>query len=207
MDEGADFRNYTYVTYGRALLTQPQGVAFQIFDDKVKHLLRDEYRIPQVTMAQADSIEELAQRLDIDPQGLAGTIREYNAAVQTGVPYNPTIKDGRGTIGITPPKTNWAQTIDTPPYLGYAVTCGISFTFGGVRIDARGRGGQHQPGADSGALRRRGNGGRPVLPQLPRRVGPLRRHGLRATGRQQRRAVRYRGGAVGRRLLSWTHLP
>ncbi len=139
LDEGADFRNYTYVTYGRALLTQPQGVAFQIFDDKVKHLLRDEYRIPQVTMAEADSIEELAQRLDVDPQGLADTIRQYNAAVQAAVPFNPTIKDGRGTVGITPPKTNWAQTIDTPPYLGYAVTCGISFTFGGVRIDTRGR--------------------------------------------------------------------
>ena len=139
LDEGADFRNYTYVTYGRALLTQPQGVAFQIFDDKVKHLLRDEYHIPQVTMAQADSIEELARRLDIDPAGLAATVREYNAAVQTDVPYNPTVKDGRGTVGIAPPKTNWAQTVDTPPYLGYAVTCGISFTFGGVRIDNRGR--------------------------------------------------------------------
>lgn len=139
LDEGADFRNYTYVTYGRALLTQPQGVAFQIFDDKVKHLLRDEYHIPQVTMAQADSIEELARRLDIDPEGLAATVREYNAAVQTDVPYNPTVKDGRGTVGIAPPKTNWAQTVDTPPYLGYAVTCGISFTFGGVRIDNRGR--------------------------------------------------------------------
>ena len=139
LDEGADFRNYTYVTYGRALLTQPQGVAFQIFDDKVKHLLRDEYHIPQVTMAQANTIEELARRLDIDPDGLAETIREYNAAVQTDVPYNPTVKDGRGTTGIAPPKTNWAQTLDTPPYLGYAVTCGISFTFGGVRIDNRGR--------------------------------------------------------------------
>ncbi len=139
LDEGADFRNYTYVTYGRALLTQPQGVAFQIFDDKVKHLLRDEYHIPQVTMAQADSIEELARRLDIDPAGLAATVQEYNAAVQTDVPYNPTVKDGRGTAGIAPPKTNWAQTVDTPPYLGYAVTCGISFTFGGVRIDNRGR--------------------------------------------------------------------
>ena len=139
LDEGADFRNYTYVTYGRALLTQPQGIAFQIFDDKVKHLLRDEYHIPQVTMAQANSIEELAQRLDIDPAGLAATIAEYNAAVQTDIPYNPTVKDGRGTQGIAPPKTNWAQPIDTPPYLGYAVTCGISFTFGGVRIDTAGR--------------------------------------------------------------------
>jgi len=139
LDEGADFRNYTYVTYGRALLTQPQGLAFQIFDDKVKHLLRDEYHIPQVTMAEADTIEELAARLDIDVDGLVRTIKEYNAAVQQDVPYNPTIKDGRGTVGISPPKTNWAQPIDTPPYLAYAVTCGITFTFGGVKIDTRGQ--------------------------------------------------------------------
>ena len=139
LDEGADFRNYTYVTYGRALLTQPQGVAFQIFDEKVKHLLRDEYHIPQVTMAQADTIEELAKRLDIDPPGLVKTIEEYNAAVRTDIPYNPTVKDGRHTEGITPPKTNWAETIDSPPYVGYAVTTGISFTFGGVKINNRGQ--------------------------------------------------------------------
>ena len=139
LDEGADFRNYTYVTYGRALLTQPQGVAFQIFDDKVKDMLRDEYRIPQVTMARADTIEELATRLDIDGDGLVRTVREYNNAVRTEVPYNPSIKDGRGTVGIHPPKSNWAQPIDSPPYLGYAVTCGITFTFGGVRIDNRGQ--------------------------------------------------------------------
>ena len=139
LDEGADFRNYTYVTYGRALLTQPQGVAFQIFDDKVKDMLRDEYRIPQVTMARADTIEELATRLDIDGDGLVRTVREYNNAVRTEVPYNPSIKDGRGTVSIHPPKSNWAQPIDSPPYLGYAVTCGITFTFGGVRIDNRGQ--------------------------------------------------------------------
>jgi len=139
LDEGADFRNYTYVIYGRALLTQPQGVAFQLFDDKVKHLLRDEYHIPQVTMAQADTIEELASKLDIDPEGLVRTVNDFNSAVRTDVPYNPTIKDGRGTEGIQPPKTNWAQPLDTPPYLGYAVTCGISFTFGGVKIDNRGQ--------------------------------------------------------------------
>ncbi len=139
LDEGADFRNYTYVTYGRALLTQPQGLAFQIFDDKVKHLLRDEYRIPQVTMAEANTIEELAQRLDIDPAGLVRTVGEFNAAVRTDIPYNPTIKDGRAAEGVSPPKSNWAQPIDTPPYLGYAVTCGITFTFGGVKIDTRGQ--------------------------------------------------------------------
>ena len=139
LDEGADFRNYTYVIYGRALLTQPQGVAFQLFDDKVKHLLRDEYHIPHVTMAQADTIAELAAKLDINPDGLVRTVNEFNNAVRTDVPYNPTIKDGRGTVGIQPPKSNWAQPLDTPPYLGYAVTCGITFTFGGVKIDNRGQ--------------------------------------------------------------------
>ena len=136
VDEGADFRNYTYVTYGRDILRQPQGVAFQIFDDKVKHLLRDEYRIPQVTMATADTIEGLAERLDINRDGLVRTVREYNAAVQDKE-YNPTILDGKGTVGIEPPKSNWALPIDTPPFLGYAVTCGITFTFGGLKINNR----------------------------------------------------------------------
>ena len=139
LDEGYDFRNYTYVTYGRALLTQPQGLAFQIFDEKVKHLLRDEYWIPQATMAQADTLEELAAKLDIDPQGIADTIKEYNAAVRTDIPYNPTIKDGRCTEGLALNKTNWAETLDTPPFYGWAVTTGISFTFGGVKINTRGQ--------------------------------------------------------------------
>ena len=90
-------------------------------------------------MAKADTLEELAERLDIDPDGFVKTIEEYNAAVQTDIPYNPTVKDGRNTVGITPPKSNWAETIDTQTYTGYAVNCGISFTFGGIKIDPRGR--------------------------------------------------------------------
>ena len=136
VDEGADFRNYTYVPYGREILRQPQGVAFQIFDDKVKHLLRDEYRIPQVTMATANTIEELADRLDMNRDGLVRTVSEFNAAVQEKE-YNPTILDGKSTVGIEPPKSNWALPIDTPPFLGYAVTCGITFTFGGLKISGR----------------------------------------------------------------------
>ena len=136
VDEGADFRNYTYVTYGREILRQPHGVAFQIFDDKVKHLLREEYRIPQVTMATAETVGELAERLDISRDGLAETVREFNSAVQEGK-YDPTVLDGKGTVGISPPKSNWALPIDSPPFLGYAVTCGISFTFGGLKINRR----------------------------------------------------------------------
>lgn len=134
VDEGADFRNYTYARYGREVLFQPQRVAFQIFDAKVKHLLRDEYKIAQVTKASADTLAELADALGIDRKGLEDTVRRFNAAVQPG-DFNPTVKDAKGTAGITPPKSNWALPIDTPPFEGYAVTCGITFTFGGLRID------------------------------------------------------------------------
>ena len=136
VDEGADMRNYTYAKYGREILYQPQRTAFQIFDDKVKHLLRDEYRIPQCTMVESGSIEGLADGLDIDQGQLLKTIKEYNLSVQPG-DFNPTVLDGKCTSGVEPPKSNWAQKIDTPPYLGYAVTCGITFTFGGLRINAR----------------------------------------------------------------------
>ena len=141
VDEGYDFRNYTYVTYGRALMDQPQGLAYQIFDGKVieRKLLRDEYNIPEVTRFEANTIEELAVGLDIDPQGLVEEIEAYNKAVRTDIEYNPTIKDGRCTEGLEVNKTNWAETIDTPPYVGYAVTTGISFTFGGVKINNRGQ--------------------------------------------------------------------
>ena len=136
VDEGADFRNYTYVKYGREILRQPQRVAFQIFDAKVTHLWRDEYRIPQATKAEANTIRELAERMDIDPDGFEETINAYNAAVQPGE-YNPTVLDGSHTEGIEPPKTNWALPIDTPPYYAFAVTCGITFTFGGLKISKR----------------------------------------------------------------------
>ena len=135
VDEGADFRNYTYAKYGREILNQPQRAAFQIFDQKTTHLLRDEYFINQVTKFEANSINELALGLDIDPEGLKTTINEYNNSVQDGE-FNPTILDQKHTEGITPPKSNWALKIDQPPYTGYAVTCGITFTFGGLKINS-----------------------------------------------------------------------
>ncbi|HEX2171085.1 MAG TPA: FAD-dependent tricarballylate dehydrogenase TcuA, partial [Dehalococcoidia bacterium] len=119
VDEGADFRNYTYAKYGRELLRQPQRLGFQIFDAKVEHLLRDEYKIREVTSATTNTIEELASELGINRENFVRTIREFNAAVQEGE-FNPTILDGKHTEGITPPKTNWALPIDTPPFKGYA---------------------------------------------------------------------------------------
>jgi len=140
VDEGADFRNYTYAKYGRVILNQPGQFAWQVFDAKVKHLLRDEYKIKQVTKVTAQTLEELAGKLDdVDAKSALAEIKAYNAAVKTDVPFNPNVKDGRCTEGLAVPKSNWANVLDTPPYEAYAVTCGITFTFGGLRIDTEAR--------------------------------------------------------------------
>jgi len=138
VDEGADFRNYTYAKYGRMILAQPGLFAWQVFDEKVGHLLRDEYRIPQVTKVSAPKLEALADKLDgVDPVRFLDTVRTYNAAVDRSVPFDPNVKDGRRTRGLTIDKSNWANTIDSPPFNAYAVTCGLTFTFGGLRITSR----------------------------------------------------------------------
>ena len=139
VDEGADFRNYTYAKYGRVVLEQPGQFAWQVFDDKVKHLQRDEYRIRQITKVTANTIEEFAEKLEgVNAEQFLKTIAEYNTAVRKDVPFNPNVKDGRRTDGLAIDKSNWANTIDTPPFEGYAVTCGITFTFGGLRINTDG---------------------------------------------------------------------
>jgi tricarballylate dehydrogenase len=137
VDEGADFRNYTYAKYGRAVLRQPGQFAWQIFDQKVKHLLRDEYKIRQITKVTSNTIEDFAQKLQgVNAAEFLKTIKEWNGAVRTDIAFNPNIKDGRRAEGLAVGKSNWANTIDTPPFEGYAVTCGITFTFGGLRINA-----------------------------------------------------------------------
>jgi tricarballylate dehydrogenase len=139
VDEGADFRNYTYAKYGRVVLEQPGQFAWQVFDQKVKHLLRDEYKIRQITKVEANTIEQFALKLEgVNAAGFLRTVEEWNTAVQTGVSFNPNVKDGRGTQGLAVNKSNWANTIDTPPFEGYAVTCGVTFTFGGLRINNEG---------------------------------------------------------------------
>jgi len=139
LDEGADFRNYTYARYGREVLRQPRQFAWQVFDAKVASLLRDEYRIRQVTKVTADTLEDLAARLeDVDAAQALATLTAFNAAVRTEVAFDPNVKDGRRTEGLAIPKSNWANPIDTPPFEAYAVTCGVTFTFGGLRIDRAG---------------------------------------------------------------------
>jgi tricarballylate dehydrogenase len=136
VDEGADFRNYTYAKYGRVILQQPKQFAWQLFDAKVKAQLRDEYRIRQVTRITGNTLEELVSKMDDTNQEVAlSEIKKYNAAVRTDIPFNPNVKDGRCTKGLDVNKSNWANTLDTPPFEAYAVTCGITFSFGGLKIN------------------------------------------------------------------------
>jgi tricarballylate dehydrogenase len=151
VDEGADFRNFTYAKYGHVVQQQPGMFAWQVFDQKVEHLLRDEYRIKEVTKVTANTLEELAGKLEgVNPQRFLETVAEYNQAVMLDVPFSPVVKDGRGTRGLKVPKSNWANTIDAPPFQAYAVTCGVTFTFGGVKISTKGNvqnvGGRDIPG-------------------------------------------------------------
>mgnify|MGYP002840947453 CR=1 FL=1 len=140
VDEGADFRNYTYAKYGRVILEQPAQFAWQVLDAKVAHLKRDEYSIRQVTKVTADTIEGLADKLEgVNKEAFLKEIADYNAAVRQDIDYNPNVKDGRCTEGLPINKSNWAQTIDAAPFEGYQVTCGVTFTFGGLRINTDGQ--------------------------------------------------------------------
>ena len=140
VDEGADFRNYTYARYGRVILNQPGQFAWQVLDSKVAHLKRDEYNIRRITKVTANTLEELAEKLEgVDPKAFLAEVKAYNAAVRQDIPFNPNVKDGRRTDGLAINKSNWANTIDTPPFEGYGVTCGLTFTFGGLRINGEGQ--------------------------------------------------------------------
>jgi tricarballylate dehydrogenase len=135
LDEGADFHSYTYAKYGYEVLRQPGLFAWQVFDQKIVGLLRDEYRITRITKETADSFEALAPKLTgVDAKGFLDTIRAFNAAPRPDVPFNPNVHDGLCTDGLAINKSNWANRLDVPPYHAYGVTTGITFTFGGLRV-------------------------------------------------------------------------
>ena len=153
VDEGLDYRNYTYAIFGRAILKQPGGVAFQVYDQKVEPWLRsEEYRDEVVTKIYGSSIEELAQRLVAeqglpDAQVFVETLNEFNQAAHAArkeypeMEWDPAVKDGLSTQSssdrLALPKTNWALPLDEPPLLAVKVTGGITFTFGGLAVDPK----------------------------------------------------------------------
>lgn len=137
-DEGADFQFFTYAQYGRTILDQPNSKAWQIFDQKTVHLLEKRYETSEPVSA--DTLEDLVGQLDFydRPQALK-TLRAYNDAANPPDAFDPTELDGLSTSGLAPPKSNWALKLDAPPFVAYSATGGITFTFGGLRIDDRAR--------------------------------------------------------------------
>ena len=139
VDEGADVFSYTYTKYGRVVLSQPGQFAWQVFDRKAQPFLREEYRAKGMTRVRADTLQDLVRKLDdVDQARALETIKAFNAACPGPESrFDPNVKDGRRTEGLAIPKSNWANPIDEPPFEAYGVTCGITFTFGGVKIDTR----------------------------------------------------------------------
>jgi tricarballylate dehydrogenase len=138
VDEGADFHTFTYAKYGREVLNQPGQFAWQVFDQQVNHLLREDYRIKRITKVQADTFEELAKKLEgVNPRNFLDTVNAFNAAPRPDVRFDPNIRDGLCTQGLAVNKTNWALRLEKPPYHAYGVTCGITFTFGGIKINTK----------------------------------------------------------------------
>ncbi|KAI8146032.1 fumarate reductase flavoprotein subunit [Fennellomyces sp. T-0311] len=157
VDEGMDFRNYTYASFGKEIMKQPGSIAFQIWDAKALPWLREEeYHDSVVEKITANSIEELAEKLATPKQGLwkatlnnkealVATIREYNTAVEAyqrehpNAKWDPAVMDGLSTQStlkqLNLPKSNWALTIDKAPFAAVKITTGITFTFGGLAVD------------------------------------------------------------------------
>ena len=135
LDEGNDLRPFTYSRFGREILVQPDGIAFQIFDAKTIPLLLPLYQ--DKIKVESNSLKELAEEININVDQFLSTIKTYNAAVQEDKPFVKHRLDGRRTQGLNPDKTNWAQKIDTPPYRAYAVVCGLTMTYGGLKANEK----------------------------------------------------------------------
>ncbi len=139
VDEGINFRNYTYAQFGRAVLEQPGHFAWQIFDAKVFDLLYGEYHFHDAHYVEADTLEALLAQLEgVDQAAASDTLAAYNAAVREDVPFDPTVLDGKGTDGLALAKSNWAQKINQGPFRAYPVTGGITFTYGGLKVNDAG---------------------------------------------------------------------
>ncbi len=139
LDEGEDYRDNTYVKFSKYIIDHADGLAFSIFDDKM--VSRPEFHQawrPVGEPYQADTVEVLAGKLGILPAALVQTIEEFNAAVHP-VELDLDRLDGKRTEGITPPKSNWAIPLDTPPFIAVPVTGGITFTFGGLKTNTDGQ--------------------------------------------------------------------
>jgi tricarballylate dehydrogenase len=129
-DEGEDAWPKRYAIWGRLVAAQPDQIAFSVVDAKVTGSFMPSVFPPIV----ANTIRELAAKLELPVETLEATVAEFNKAVRPGTFDRATLDDCQ-TDGLTPPKSHWAQPIDTPPFWGYPLRPGITFTYLGVRVD------------------------------------------------------------------------
>jgi tricarballylate dehydrogenase len=136
VDEGEDWRPFTYTKFAHEIMRQPQRMAFQVVDSKMVDHLSGRYN--KGTQVKADSIEELAERLEIDVDSFVQTVKAFNAAVEPGV-WDLTTKDGKRAVGISPPKSNWAAHLDSPPFYAFPTKAALTYTFAGLKINRKGQ--------------------------------------------------------------------
>lgn len=138
VDEGERYYMETYAKTGAAIRAQPGAWAAQIFDQRTADLLQPRYRTQDPVVG--ETIAELADKLAVPMAALDQTVAEFNAAVPADLGrFDPAIEDGLSTTGVAPPKSNWALPLDRPPFVAYPVTAGITFTYGGIKVDVEGR--------------------------------------------------------------------
>ncbi|MEC3861232.1 FAD-dependent tricarballylate dehydrogenase TcuA [Mesobacterium sp. TK19101] len=132
-DEGEDVWPKRYAIWGRLVAAQPDQVGYVIIDAKSLNLFMPSVFPP----IQADTLEELAQKMGLPADALVQTVAEFNAACGDTSSFHPTELDGVTTTGLTPPKTNWARPTTDPPFYGYSLRTGVTFTYLGLKVDER----------------------------------------------------------------------
>ena len=130
-DEGEDVWPKRYAIWGRLVADQPDQVGYAIIDAKSLNLFMPSVFPP----IKADTLEELAQAMGLPPAALRETVETFNAACGDSTAFQPTELDGVATSGINPPKTNWARPISEPPFYGYSLRTGVTFTYLGLKVD------------------------------------------------------------------------
>jgi tricarballylate dehydrogenase len=129
-DEGEDFWPKRYAIWGRLVAQQPDQIGYSIIDAKAQ----GRFMPPVFPGESAQTIEALAVKIGLHPDALSKTVSAYNAAIVAGQ-FNHAVLDDCHTEGLTPPKTHWAQKLDTPPFTAYPLRPGITFTYLGVKIN------------------------------------------------------------------------
>ena len=131
-DEGEDFWPKRYAIWGRLVALQPGQIGYSIIDAKAI----GRFMPPVFPGRNARTIAQLAGQLGLDEAALVRTVNDYNAACRVGT-FDHAVLDDCHTEGLAPAKTHWARPLDTPPFYGYALKPGITFTYLGVKVDER----------------------------------------------------------------------